>query len=119
MASSRDKQRQQKIPNGNCLQEEAVNTQGTEGEPSLSPVRTKETTREESCSNLMERVVAKDNMSYALYRVESNKGAAGIDGMTTESLRPFLKDQWPKIREQLLNGTYQPKPVPSYSIRVS
>ncbi|MCL4440922.1 MAG: group II intron reverse transcriptase/maturase [Firmicutes bacterium] len=111
MASSRDKQRQQKIPKGNYLQEEAVNTQGTEGGPSLSPAQTKETTREESCNDLMERVVAKDNMSYALYRVESNKGAAGIDGMTIETLRPFLKDHWPEIREQLLNGTYQPKPV--------
>ncbi|WP_207635912.1 group II intron reverse transcriptase/maturase [Desulforamulus hydrothermalis] len=59
----------------------------------------------------MERVVAKDNMFYALHRVESNKGAAGIDGMTIESLRPFLKDHWPEIREQLLNGTYRPKPV--------
>lgn len=97
MASSRDKQRQQKIPKGNYLQEETVNTKGTEGAPSLSPARTKETTREEICNNLMERVVAKDNMFYALYRVESNKGAAGIDGMTIESLRPFLKDQWPTL----------------------
>lgn len=111
MGSSRGKQRQQKIPKGNYLQEEAVNTQGTGGGPSLSPARTKETTREESCNNLMERVVARDNMLYALYRVETNKGAAGIDGMTIESLRPFLKDQWPVIREQLLKGTYQPKPV--------
>ncbi|AQS59152.1 group II intron reverse transcriptase/maturase [Desulforamulus ferrireducens] len=111
MGSSRGKQRQQKIPKGNYLQEEAVNTQGTGGGPSLSPARTKETTREESCNNLMERVVARDNMLYALYRVEANKGAAGIDGMTIESLRPFLKDQWPVIREQLLKGTYQPKPV--------
>ncbi|MDI6814166.1 MAG: group II intron reverse transcriptase/maturase [Desulfitobacteriaceae bacterium] len=59
----------------------------------------------------MEWVVARDNMARALHRVESNKGAAGVDGMTIESLRPFLKDHWPEIREQLLNGTYQPKPV--------
>lgn len=111
MASSRGKQRQQKIPNGSYLQEEVVNTQGTEGVPSYPPAQPRETTREESRINLMERVVAKDNMFYALHRVESNKGAAGIDGMTIESLRPFLKDQWPEIREQLLNGTYQPKPV--------
>lgn len=111
MASSRGKQRQQKIPNGSYLQEEVVNTQGTEGVPSCPPAQPRETTREESCNNLMERVVAKDNMNFALRRVESNKGAAGIDGMTIESLRPFLKNQWPQIREQLLNGTYQPKPV--------
>ncbi len=56
-----------------------MNTRGTEGVPSFSPAQPRETTREESCANLMERVVARDNMSYALYRVESNKGAAGID----------------------------------------
>jgi RNA-directed DNA polymerase len=111
MVSSREKQRKQKISKENYLQEEVVNTQGTEGVPSFSPAQPKETTREESCTNLMERVVAKDNMYYALHRVESNKGAAGIDGVTIESLRPFLKDHWPEIREQLLNGTYQPKPV--------
>jgi len=111
MASSREKQRQQKIPEGNCLQEKAVNTQGTEGVPSISPAQTRATTREENCTHLMEQVVERQNMLSALRRVESNKGASGTDGMTTESLRPFLKEQWPGVREQLLNGTYQPKPV--------
>ena len=111
MVSSRGKQRQQNIPKGSYLQEEAVNPRGTEEVPSFPPAQTIETTREESCTNLMDWVVARDNMARALYRVESNKGAAGIDGMTIESLRPFLKDYWPEIREQLLNGTYQPNPV--------
>lgn len=31
--------------------------------------------------------------------------------MTVESLRSFLKDHWPQVREQLLKGTYQPQPV--------
>lgn len=56
-----------------------------------------ETTREESCTKLMERVIAKDNMYYALHRVQSNKGATDIDGMTIESLWPLLKDHWPEI----------------------
>lgn len=111
MASSREKQREQKIPEGNCLQEEAVNTRGTEGVPSFSPAQTRATTREENCMHLMEQVVERQNMFSALRLVESNKGAPGTDGMTTESLRSFLKEQWPEIREQLLNGTYQPKPV--------
>ena len=92
MESSREKQRQQKIPEGSYHQEEVVNTQGTDGVPSLSPAQTKVTTREESCTNLMEWVVSRDNMFRALQRVEANKGAPGIDGITTESLRPFLKD---------------------------
>jgi RNA-directed DNA polymerase len=31
--------------------------------------------------------------------------------MTVEELPPYLKHQWPSIREQLLSGTYTPQPV--------
>jgi RNA-directed DNA polymerase len=43
--------------------------------------------------------------------VKRNKGAAGLDGMTFEDLTPYLKEHWPTIRAQLLNGTYKPQPV--------
>lgn len=60
---------------------------------------------------LMERIVDKGNMTLALRQVEKNKGAPGIDGMTTENLRPHLNEHWPKLKEALLNGTYKPNPV--------
>jgi RNA-directed DNA polymerase len=59
----------------------------------------------------MEEVCERDNLKRALRRVRANKGSAGIDGMTVEQLPPFLKEQWPAIRDQLLRGTYQPQPV--------
>ncbi|WP_287193312.1 group II intron reverse transcriptase/maturase [Syntrophothermus sp.] len=59
----------------------------------------------------MEMVVERENMIRALKRVEANKGAAGVDGMKVEDLREYLKESWPEIREQLLAGTYHPKPV--------
>ena len=34
-----------------------------------------------------------------------------MDGMTVQQLPEFLKQHWPAIREQLLNGTYKPQPV--------
>lgn len=111
MASSREKQRQQKIPKGSCHQEEAVNPPGTGGVPSFSPARTRGTTREEDRTPWMEQVVERANMLSALRRVEANKGAPGIDGMTTKDLRPFLVEHWPRIKDELLNGTYQPQPV--------
>jgi group II intron reverse transcriptase/maturase len=43
--------------------------------------------------------------------VELNKGAPGIDGMTVENLRPYLKENWASTKEQLLNGTYKPQAV--------
>jgi len=47
----------------------------------------------------------------ALARIKANKGSAGMDGMTVQQLPEFLKQHWPAIREQLLNGTYKPQPV--------
>jgi len=60
---------------------------------------------------LMEEVCARDNCLQALKRVKSNKGSAGIDGMTVGQLPGYLKEHWPAIREQLLSGTYKPQPV--------
>ncbi len=59
----------------------------------------------------MEQAVARENMLAALKRVERNKGAAGIDGIPTEGLRDQLRKEWPRVREELLAGTYRPKPV--------
>ena len=60
---------------------------------------------------LMEEVCGRKNCRQALARVKSNKGSAGIDGMTVEQLPAYLKQHWPTIREQLLSGTYKPQPV--------
>ena len=59
----------------------------------------------------MEMVVERDNLRKALRQVQRNKGAPGIDGMTVEDLAAHLKDHWPEIKAQLLQGTYRPQPV--------
>jgi RNA-directed DNA polymerase len=60
---------------------------------------------------LMEAVVERENMRSALQRVEANKGAAGTDRMPWDQLRPYLKEHWPRIKEELLDGRYKPSPV--------
>jgi len=60
---------------------------------------------------LMEVIVERDNLRKALAHVKRNKGAAGIDGMSLDALAPHLKEHWPAIRTQLLEGTYKPQPV--------
>jgi RNA-directed DNA polymerase len=60
---------------------------------------------------LIERLVERKNMRKAYTRVMRNKGAAGIDKMTVEALMPYLKEKWPEIREQLVKGEYNPRPV--------
>ncbi len=60
---------------------------------------------------LMEEVCERENCKRALKRVKANKGSPGVDSMTVHELPGFLQQHWPAIREQLLNGTYQPQPV--------
>jgi RNA-directed DNA polymerase len=61
--------------------------------------------------SLMEEVCQRDNLWKALKRVQANRGSPGVDGMTVKQLPGYLKRHWPKIREQLLQGTYRPQPV--------
>ena len=60
---------------------------------------------------LIERLVERDNMRKAYAQVKKNKGAAGIDNMSVETLGDYLKEHWLKIKEQLVTGQYKPKPV--------
>ena len=64
----------------------------------------------------MEAVVGRENMLKALRRVESNQGAAGVDGMPVTGLRGYLKEHWPSIKEQLLDGRYEPAAVREVAI---
>jgi RNA-directed DNA polymerase len=59
----------------------------------------------------MEAVVERENLKKALAQVKRNKGAAGIDDMRVDDLPAYLKEHWPTIRAQLLEGTYKPQPV--------
>jgi group II intron reverse transcriptase/maturase len=58
-----------------------------------------------------EAVFEKENLRTALKRVESNQGAAGIDGMEVSELHGYLKEHWLEVREALESGKYRPSPV--------
>jgi len=60
---------------------------------------------------LMERVVERSNMQAAYKRVKRNKGAPGVDGMTVKQLGTFLRTHWPRIKERLCEGSYEPMSV--------
>src|ERR1019366_4005081 len=64
-----------------------------------------------SMNRLMEEVCERENLKAALRRGKANKGSPGVDGMTVIGIKDYLKQRCPAIREQLLNGTYEPKPV--------
>ncbi|NLG86011.1 MAG: group II intron reverse transcriptase/maturase [Firmicutes bacterium] len=109
--SSNELHRKQKTHSRASLREIAVNTQRTAKGQSISSAQTRISPCKDQGNNLMEKVVERSNMMAALRRVEQNKGAAGIDGVKTDELRNLLWDIWTDTKEQLLTGTYRPKPV--------
>lgn len=84
--------------------------EGDRREQSGSPAPD-ETAPHPAQATLWEQLFSRENLARALRRVEQNAGAAGIDGMTTRELRPWLHEHWPEIRRQLDAGTYRPQPV--------
>lgn len=59
----------------------------------------------------IEGVVGDCNMRKALAAVKRNKGAPGVDGMTTEEIDGVMRQQWPQIKQNILEGKYCPNPV--------
>jgi RNA-directed DNA polymerase len=85
------------------------NPRGTGGGGSSATAR-----RENFCpgaEDMMEAVVERENMVEAYRRVVRNRGASGVDGMATEDLRVYLQSNWGRIKEELLEGRYEPQPV--------
>jgi RNA-directed DNA polymerase len=91
---------------------------GAEGEARSAAAREPEARAAEACLERpavagpsMEAVLERENLKKALAQVKRNKGAAGVDGMSVDDLPAYLKEYWPTIRVQLLDGTYKPQPV--------
>jgi hypothetical protein len=73
--------------------------------PSVRQVSvTTSTITSNSVSSLMEQVVEQSNMQRAWSRVKSNKGSAGVDGLAIGPTAVLLKEAWPRIKQQLLEG---------------
>lgn len=83
--------------------------------PSPSPAQATEQPGK-NARTLMEFIVSNSNVESAHKRVRQNKGAAGIDGMQVEELRPYLEVHWPELKQALLYGTYKPSPVRRHEI---
>ena len=57
------------------------------------------------------KILDSQNLAAAWKRVKTNKGAAGIDGMTVGAFPAFAREHWPRIAHALMEGTYRPAPV--------
>jgi len=66
---------------------------------------------------LMEKIAELRNIERAWRKVKANDGAPGPDGVTLDEFFLSFRRQWPTIRQQLLDGTYQPQPARRKAIR--
>ena len=62
-------------------------------------------------TNLMGRILSRENMHQAYQQVKRNKGAPGVDGMKVEELQGYLKVHWDRLKLQLERGQYRPQAV--------
>ena len=76
----------------------------------------KKTTLNPVSENLMEQIVDERNMERAWKKVKANRGAPGPDGVTLDEFFQTFRAQWPTVRQQLLDGTYEPSPARRKSI---
>lgn len=107
-------QRKQTTQYGGRLVEVEVELQGKQGALSNNLALSKgerENNVVDDTSNLLDRVLARDNMLIAMKRVIANKGSHGVDGMKTDELRNFVINNWLSIKQKLLEGRYKPSPV--------
>jgi RNA-directed DNA polymerase len=74
-----------------------------------SPETTSST--EEKRNNMLEEILAKENITAAFRKVISNGGAAGIDGMAAQELTGHMFVYWDEIKGSILSGSYQPSAV--------
>lgn len=70
-------------------------------------INSKENTKHE----LMGKILHRNNLNQAFKRVKSNRGSAGIDGISTQQLLDHLKENKEKILGQIRARKYKPTPV--------
>ena len=60
---------------------------------------------------LLEKILAKENMNQAYKKVVANKGVAGVDGITVDEIDSYIRDNKERIFNKIRKRYYKPKPV--------
>lgn len=81
-------------------------TDKTEGIKSILPGE-----RNDIYEVTIEDVIEEANIQEAIKSVKGNRGAPGVDGITTNEIKLVMQEHWPRIKMEILEGKYYPQPV--------
>ncbi len=102
-------------PSANSLRGNLASPEATTGSlsrpGSTAAARAEKPALSDSTESLMELIVDEANMEAAWRNVKRNRGASGPDGETIDEFFEHFRSRWPTIRQQLLDGSYEPSPV--------
>lgn len=90
-----------------CLQRDSAEYEGYVGVQSVGSQEEKG----QDGADLLERILSRDNLNRAYKRVRANKGTPGIDGMTVEEAKPWLREHREELLETIRQGKCKPQPV--------
>ena len=62
-------------------------------------------------SKLLDKILSRENMLEAYNQVKSNKGSAGIDGITIEEIDDYIRQNWRLTKELIKQRKYKPQSV--------
>ena len=95
---------------GGYLHDDRAVPEVNAGVPSTLSMSQRKENRQDKCQ-LLEKILDPKNLNTAYKKVKANGGSPGADGMTTEMLYSYLKQNGADIRQKILKGHYKPSPV--------
>jgi group II intron reverse transcriptase/maturase len=113
LKDSTESQKEQKTQESGWPEEVRLETGGTTGvqHAEAASENRNDDAQKVYTSDLLSWILERENMLQAYEKVVDNKGSHGIDNMTVDQLKPYIKENWGEIKEKLLEGTYKPKAV--------
>ncbi|MBE6085774.1 MAG: group II intron reverse transcriptase/maturase [Selenomonas ruminantium] len=112
MNVTKQKYKGRKFHNENCPQKVAAEQRGYAGVPaSVRIAETSDIITDLPTDSLLKRIISRDNMNTAYFKVKSNRGAGGVDKMSVDELLPYLREHRLSLLQQIRDGKYKPNPV--------
>ena len=112
MNVTKQKYKGRKFHNENCPQKVAAEQRGYAGVPaSVRIAETSDIIADLPTDSLLKRIISRDNMNAAYFKIKSNRGAGGVDKMSVDELLPYLREHRLSLLQQIRDGKYKPNPV--------